>query len=89
MRNCLIALVLAMTTTAAAQGRRPYHPPPPPPPHHDPPVIDGGGLEVSGKLRTAMLLQFLERAGEELERASLPQRSFVPELVRSVESEDL
>ena len=32
---------------------------------------------------------FLERANEELERASLEKRSFIPHMVRSVEEEKL
>ena len=32
---------------------------------------------------------FLERANEELERASLQKRSFIPHIVRSVEEEKL
>src|SRR4051812_33562982 len=46
-------------------------------------------LEVTGKVRGAMMLQFLERANEELERASLERRSFVPELVRTIDLEAL
>lgn len=58
-------------------------------PQKPPPTHTFKPLDVSGKLRGAMLLQFLERANEELERASLERRSFVPELVRSVELEAL
>jgi hypothetical protein len=35
------------------------------------------------------LLYFLQRAQEELERASLKRRSFVPEMVRSLDEEPL
>ncbi|MBL0214801.1 MAG: hypothetical protein IPQ07_13070 [Myxococcales bacterium] len=58
-------------------------------PPTQPPTITIGPLDLIGKVRGAMLLQFLERADEELERASLQRRSFVPELVRSVELEAL
>jgi hypothetical protein len=40
-------------------------------------------------LRTPQLLYFLERANEELERASLEKRSFIPHMVRTVEEEAL
>ena len=54
-----------------------------------PPTYTINPMNVGGKVRGAMMLQFLERASEELERASLQQRSFVPELVRTVELEAL
>jgi hypothetical protein len=50
-----------------------------------PKVMDFTGLAVEGKLRTPQLLYFLGRVKEELNRASLENRSFMPELVRSVD----
>lgn len=47
------------------------------------------GLGLNGRNRSPQLLYFLERANEELERASLEKRSFVPHIVRSVEEETL
>ncbi len=54
-----------------------------------PKVFDFTGLDLNGRLRTPQLLYFLERASEELERASLRRRSFIPELVRSIDEEAL
>jgi len=51
--------------------------------------FDFGNLQLNGQLRTPQLLYFLERANEELERASLEKRSFIPHIVRSVEEEAL
>ncbi|HUJ59430.1 MAG TPA: hypothetical protein VLX92_13085 [Kofleriaceae bacterium] len=47
------------------------------------------GLDLNGRNRTPQLLYFLERANEELERATLEKRSFIPHMVRSVEEEQL
>ena len=52
-------------------------------------VFDFTGLDLNGRLRTPQLLYFLERAAEELERASIRRRSFIPELVRSIDEESL
>ena len=54
-----------------------------------PKVFDFGTLDVSGRLRTPQLLYFLDRANEELERASLERRSFIPEMVRSIDENGL
>lgn len=47
------------------------------------------GLGLAGHNRSPQLLYFLERANEELERASLEKRSFISHMVRSVEEEAL
>jgi hypothetical protein len=54
-----------------------------------PPTYDMGAISVDAKNRKVMLMTFLERAREELERASLQQRSFIPELVKTVDAEQL
>jgi len=54
-----------------------------------PPTINIGGISLVGKVRSAMLLQFLERADEELERSSLESKSFLPALVRTIDDETL
>ena len=51
--------------------------------------FDFNGLDLNGRNRTPQLLYFLERANEELERASLEKRSFIPHMVKSVEDEQL
>jgi len=47
------------------------------------------GLGLNGRNRSPQLLYFLERANEELERASLEKRSFIPSMVKTVEEEAL
>ena len=52
-------------------------------------VFDFTGLDIGGRLRTPQLLYFLDRAREELMQASLERRSFLPEMVRSIDEESL
>lgn len=54
-----------------------------------PKVFDFTGLDLAGRLRTPQLLYFLDRASEELERASLERRSFIPAMVRSLDEHEL
>ena len=48
-------------------------------------VFDFGAYGIEGSMRTPQLLYFLGRARQELDRASLEKRSFMPELARSVD----
>jgi hypothetical protein len=52
-------------------------------------VFDFTGFELAGSVRMPQLLYFLDRAEEELERASLERRSFVPEMMKSLDEENL
>jgi hypothetical protein len=52
-------------------------------------VFDFTGLELGGRMRTPQLLYFLDRADEELGRAALEQRTFIPEMTRTMEDEGL
>ena len=96
-RLITIGLVLLASATAAAQPRDKGKKPAPPAAPADPPpkkdgkakVFDFTGLEFEGRLRTPQLLYFLDRASEELQRASLERRSFIPEMVRSIDEESL
>lgn len=51
--------------------------------------FDFTGINLTATMRTPQLLYFLDRASEELQRASLKRRSFVPEMVRSISEEGL
>ena len=98
-------LVCVMVVPAAAQGKKGTPSPTPavsPPPDAKPDKnekkaggkekvknFDFNALDLNGRMRTPQLLYFLERANEELERASLEKRSFIPHMVRSVEEEQL
>ncbi|MFN0252981.1 MAG: hypothetical protein ACKV2T_39265 [Kofleriaceae bacterium] len=53
------------------------------------PRYDMDKIDVNAKDRKVMLITFLERASEELERASLQKRSFIPDLVKTIDAETL
>lgn len=83
MRTALAIIVLAaLAVPAGAQPKR--HPQP-----EKPPIIDMDGMKIDGRLRGVQLLYFLDRANQELDRASLEKRSFIPELVRTLDEEQL
>jgi hypothetical protein len=54
-----------------------------------PKVFDFTGIDLAGQLHTPQLLYFLERASEELDRAFLERRTFIPNMVRSLDEEAL
>ena len=47
------------------------------------------GITAKGRTHAIQLVYFLERANEELQRATLEKRSFVPDMVRSVDDAGL
>ena len=99
----VLACVCALALPAAAQPKGKQAEPKADPPKAapaDPKAAPKGGkpkeqnfnfdgLGIQGKNRSPQLLYFLERANEELERASLEKRSFIPRLVQTVEEEAL
>ena len=52
-------------------------------------VFRFSGLDISGRLKSPQLLYFLNRLRAEFDRPKLPHRSFVPELVRSADEDEL
>jgi len=70
-------------TKPAAAGKKKQ----PAPPKEQ--TFDFNALDLNGRNRTPQLLYFLERANEELERATLEKRSFIPDMVRTMEEENL
>lgn len=52
-------------------------------------VFRFSGLDISGRLKSPQLLYFLNRLRAEFDRPKLPHRSFIPELVRSTEDEEM
>jgi len=77
----LALIVLLISTSALAQARKPPHPPPPPPPR----TFNIGPLALGGKVHLLSMLEFIERANEELQRSALEKKSFVPKLVQSLD----
>jgi hypothetical protein len=96
------AFVCASSLPVLAQPKKKPAPPPleqkadkaPKPPETPPKKVkeqnfNFDGLGLNGRTRSPQLLYFLERANEELERASLEKRSFIPSMVKTVEDEAL
>ena len=95
-RTLVLALLalLAVPATAGAQPRSRRKAAPAsgkqePASKGKPKVFDFTGLGLEGRLRTPQLLYFLDRASEELEQASLERRSFIPDMVRSLDEAGL
>lgn len=90
-----LVVLLSASVPAGAQPKRDTKPAPATPAKDARPGkpkeqnFNFDGLGITGKNRSPQLLYFLERANEELERASLEKRSFIPRLVRTVEEEPL
>lgn len=101
---CLVT-VLLFAPAAAAQSRRRHRAPKKPAAAAPAPAPDATaketsnkkkektfdftGFELAGSVRMPQLLYFLDRAEEELERASLERRSFVPAMIKSLDEEKL
>ncbi len=89
MKRLAIAL-LFVATPAVAQQRPPT--PKPPAKCAKLPCVNEidmtRGLDLRGSNHTLHLVFFLERADEELQRASLEKKSFIPAMTKSVD-EDL
>jgi hypothetical protein len=81
MRLALV-IVAVLAAPALAQPKRHQQP-------EKPPIFDMDKMTIDGRLRGVQLLYFLDRANEELDRASLEKRSFIPELVRTLDEERL
>ena len=95
MMRRLLAILLGMALLAAAgspshaQGKKKKKAtaaqPAPPAAPKKARVFDFGAMSFEGTMRTPQLLYFLGRVKQELDRAALEKRSFMPELVRSVD----
>jgi len=84
-----IVVVALLVSSAFAQPRAPKPVPKVPKPPVTVPVIDGDEIKIGAKDRRVLMITFLERASEELTRASLEKRSFIPELIKTVDAETL
>jgi hypothetical protein len=82
-------LVAAGPTSVHAQGKKKKAAaaaaPAPAPAPKKARVFDFGAMSFEGTMRTPQLLYFLGRVKQELDRAALEKRTFMPELVRTVD----
>jgi hypothetical protein len=86
----LCVVVLSSSVAVAQPGPKPKPIVTPPAGKPKDQTIDiKDGLSARGKVRNANVLYFLERASEELERASLEKRSFLPKMTRALEEATL
>jgi hypothetical protein len=89
VRAALATVLVLVAGVASAQPGTRAKDPSRPPPGWRPPTIDMDAMDIGGEVREAQVLFMLERAFRELDRASLPRRSFIPELVRTLDEEAL
>ena len=98
IRNLLVALVVSMSVLGAASPshaqknkKKAGAAPPaaaaaqPAPGPKKSRTFDFGAMSFEGTMRTPQLLYFLGRVKQELDRAALEKRSFMPELARTVD----
>jgi hypothetical protein len=88
-RIWIVVAMVALASSVASAQATPKKPPPPCRKTAKQPcdqIIDiNDPLSLNGRVRSLSLLGFLERASEELERASLEKKSFVPKLIQTVD----
>jgi len=86
----LFLVLLAAPAEAQKRRKKPAAAPPPaaapaPAAKKSARTFDFTAMSFEGTLRTPQLLYFLGRVKQELDRAALEKRSFMPELTRSVD----
>jgi hypothetical protein len=93
--RALVLLLVATPALAAPPKKKPAPAPAAPAPAKAPPkegkekTFDFAAMGIEGKVLAPQLLYLLGRIKVELDKGSLEGRSFMPELVRSVDEGDL
>ncbi|HTR54330.1 MAG TPA: hypothetical protein VMJ10_26740 [Kofleriaceae bacterium] len=85
----IVMVSLLASSLAFAQKAPPVKPKPTTPPAEGKLIDITDPLSLKGQLRDPHLLFFLERVDDELQRGTLPKRTFVPRLVQTVDEEKL